>query len=109
MASLSTYEYYKDDLSKVPVLRAEAETLLNDPRVRTVTIAEAYELALDQWDVIETDMPIEKIEILNTLGKTVISTRNTKQISLSNLAAGFYTARITSPKGDYFIQKFVKK
>ena len=58
---------------------------------------------------IETDMPIEKIEILNTLGKTVISTRNTKQISLSNLAAGFYTARITSPKGDYFIQKFVKK
>ena len=58
MSSLSTYEYYKDDLSKVPALRAEAETLLNNPRVREVTIAEAYELALDQWDVIETDMPI---------------------------------------------------
>ncbi len=58
---------------------------------------------------IETDMPIEKIEIMNTLGKTVISTRNARNISLSNLAAGLYTARIISPKGDYFIQKFVKK
>ena len=58
MASQSTYEFFKQDLSTIPPLRAIAETVLQDPRIRTVTAAEAYELARAQWDVQETDMPI---------------------------------------------------
>ncbi|MBN1258105.1 MAG: phosphoenolpyruvate carboxykinase (ATP), partial [Planctomycetes bacterium] len=58
MASLSTYEYYQDDLKKMSPVRAIAETLLQDPRVRKVTAAEAYQMALGQWDVMETDLPI---------------------------------------------------
>ncbi|MGE4299059.1 MAG: phosphoenolpyruvate carboxykinase (ATP) [Desulfovibrionaceae bacterium] len=58
MASQSTYEYYKRDLTKIPPLRAIAETLVNDKRVREVSAAEAYELALKQWDVQETDLEI---------------------------------------------------
>ena len=56
MASLSTYEYYRDDLSKIPPLRAIAETLLSSDKVREVTCAEAYELAMLQGDVAVTDM-----------------------------------------------------
>jgi len=55
VASQSTYEFYKDDLSKIPPLRAIAETLLADKRVKKVNAAEAYELARKQWDVMETD------------------------------------------------------
>lgn len=58
MASVSTYEYYKDDLTKIPPLRSVAETLLCDRRIRKVTAAEAYDLALQQWDVVETDLPV---------------------------------------------------
>ncbi len=58
MASQSTYEYYRNDLSALPPLRAIAETLLADKRIRTVSAAEAYELARAQWDVQETDQAI---------------------------------------------------
>ena len=58
MASLSTYEYYRDDLSKIPPLRAIAETLLASDKVREVTCAEAYELAMLQGDVAVSDMLI---------------------------------------------------
>lgn len=58
MASQSTYEFYKGDLSRIPPLRAMAETLLCDKKVRKVTAAEAYEIARKQWDVMETDQPI---------------------------------------------------
>lgn len=56
MSTLSTYEFYKDDLTQIPPLRAVAETLLQDKRIRKVTAAEAYDLALKQWDVQETDL-----------------------------------------------------
>ncbi len=58
MSSQSTYEYYKNDLSNIPPLRAIAETLLCDRRIRTVNAAQAYELAKKQWDVQITDMEI---------------------------------------------------
>lgn len=58
MSSKSTYEYYKDDLSKIPPLRMIADTLILDKKIKSVTAAEAYELALKQWDVQETDLPI---------------------------------------------------
>ncbi|OIO00218.1 MAG: phosphoenolpyruvate carboxykinase [Desulfovibrionaceae bacterium CG1_02_65_16] len=58
MSSQSSYEYYGPDLAKMPPLRAIAETVALDPRVRAVTAAEAYELALAQSDVCVTDMPV---------------------------------------------------
>jgi phosphoenolpyruvate carboxykinase (ATP) len=58
MASQSSYEYYKDDLTQMPPLRAIAETLLCDKRIREVNAAEAYELAARQWDVQVTDHEI---------------------------------------------------
>lgn len=58
MSSLTTYEYYKEKMTKIPPLRAIAETLLCDPRIRKVTPAEAYEMSRKQWDVVKTDLPI---------------------------------------------------
>ncbi|MBU1611298.1 MAG: phosphoenolpyruvate carboxykinase (ATP), partial [Proteobacteria bacterium] len=58
MASQSTFEYYKNDLSKIPPVRMIADTLILDKKVRTVSAAEAYELAKAQWDVQDTDLPI---------------------------------------------------
>lgn len=58
MASQSTYEYYQPNMTKLPPLRAVAETLLLDKRIREVGPAEAYELARVQWDVSETDLDI---------------------------------------------------
>ncbi len=58
MASQSTYDFYKNDLSKIPNLRIIADTLIQDKKVRTVSAAEAYELARKQWDVQETDLLI---------------------------------------------------
>jgi len=58
MSSQSSYEFYGPDLSKMPPLRALAETLILDPRVRLVNAAEAYELAKAQHDVAVTDMPV---------------------------------------------------
>lgn len=58
MASLASQEYYRDDMTRMPPLRAMAQTLCLDRRVRTVSAAEAYELARQQHDVLETDLPI---------------------------------------------------
>jgi len=58
MSSQSSYEFYGSDLTKMPPLRAIAETLILDSRVRAVSAAEAYELALSQPDVSLTDMPV---------------------------------------------------
>ena len=58
MSSQSSYEFYGPELAKMPPLRALAETLILDPRVRLVTAAEAYELACAQHDVAITDMPV---------------------------------------------------
>jgi phosphoenolpyruvate carboxykinase (ATP) len=58
MSSQSSFEFYGADLSKMPPLRALAETLILDRRVRAVTAAEAYELALRQHDVSVTDLPV---------------------------------------------------
>ncbi len=58
MASQSTYDFYKNDLSKIPPLRIIADTLIQNKKVRTVSAFEAYKLARKQWDVQETDLPI---------------------------------------------------
>ncbi|MGE4264471.1 MAG: phosphoenolpyruvate carboxykinase [Desulfovibrio sp.] len=58
MSSQSSFEFYGADLAKMPPLRAIAETLVLDSRVRAVSAAEAYELALSQSDVCVTDMPV---------------------------------------------------
>lgn len=58
MASLSTYDYYKQDLKQISRIRALAETLINSPKVKKVDAAEAYELAIKQPGVTQTDLPI---------------------------------------------------
>ena len=58
MSSQTSFEFYGPELAKMPPLRALAETLILDPRVRLVSAAEAYELAQAQHDVAATDMPV---------------------------------------------------
>ncbi|MEF2144258.1 MAG: phosphoenolpyruvate carboxykinase (ATP) [Desulfovibrionaceae bacterium] len=58
MASQSSYDFYKNDIKKLPPLRAIADTLVLDHKIRKVSAAEAYELARKQWDVQETDLEI---------------------------------------------------
>ncbi|MFH2049296.1 MAG: phosphoenolpyruvate carboxykinase (ATP) [bacterium] len=57
MSSLPSDKYYKD-LTEMSPLRAIAETVLLNPKVRKINIAEAYELAKNQPGVSETDLEI---------------------------------------------------
>jgi len=57
MASKCAAEYYQN-LREMSPIRAIAETLVNDDKVRKVTLAEAYELAKKQPGVTITDMLI---------------------------------------------------
>ncbi len=57
MASKSSFEYYSE-LTEISRVRAIAETVLWNPKVRKVTAAEAYEIALKQPGVSETDLEI---------------------------------------------------
>lgn len=57
MASKSSYKYYPNlrDNSKIRVV---AETVMLNPKVKKVTAAQAYKMALDQPGVSETDIEI---------------------------------------------------
>ncbi len=57
MASMNSYNFYPQikDMSKV---RAIAETLMLNPKVHLVSVAEAYELALRQPGVSKTDLDV---------------------------------------------------
>ncbi len=57
MASKSSAEYYSN-LKEMSTIRAIAETLINNDKVRKVTLAEVYEIAKKQPGVSVTDMPI---------------------------------------------------
>ncbi|WP_291326032.1 phosphoenolpyruvate carboxykinase (ATP) [Desulfovibrio sp. UCD-KL4C] len=94
MASKSTYEFYQEDLSKIPPLRAIAETLVNDKRVRKVNAAEAYALAKTQWDVMDTDQEIypEAAKRLGLpKGATVLNNCQGKIVGRTGQARRFYS------------------
>lgn len=55
MASKGAAEYYSN-LREMSTIRAIAETLVNNDKVRKVTLAEVYEIAKKQPGVSETDM-----------------------------------------------------
>ncbi|MCB5230739.1 MAG: phosphoenolpyruvate carboxykinase (ATP) [Candidatus Cloacimonas sp.] len=57
MASKTSYDFYPNIKDMSPI-RAVAETLMNNPKVRKVTVAEAYEMALSQPGVSRTDLEI---------------------------------------------------
>lgn len=57
MASLPSYEYYKN-LKEISQIRTIAETLMTNPKVRKINIAEAYEMAKKQPGVAVTDLDI---------------------------------------------------
>ncbi len=99
MASMNSYNFYPklEDMSPV---RAVAETLMNNPRVRKVTVAEAYELALQQPGVAKTDLDIyppiaEKYKLPK--GAKVLDDCHGKIIGRTAKARIFYN-RITPDK-----------
>ena len=57
MASKDSFSYFSD-LRQISPVRATAETLMNDPRIRKVKVREAYEMARKQQGVSETDLLI---------------------------------------------------
>ena len=57
MASKSSFEYY-EDLKNISQIRSVAETIMLNSKVRKVSAAEAYELALSQPGVSSTDLEI---------------------------------------------------
>ncbi len=100
MSSQSSYEFYGADLSKMPPLRAIAETLILDRRVRAVTAAEAYELALSQHDVMVTDMPVyppAAARLGLPLGAKVLNNCHGRIVGRSGNARRFYNA-MTPPE-----------
>ena len=57
MASKSSHQHYSN-LKDCSRIRVVAETVMLNPRVQKVTIAEAYQMALNQPGVSETDIEI---------------------------------------------------
>ncbi|MDX9870064.1 MAG: phosphoenolpyruvate carboxykinase (ATP) [Candidatus Cloacimonadales bacterium] len=57
MSSLDSMHYYKD-IKEMSRVRAVAETVMNNPKVRKINAAEAYEMAKKQAGVFETDLEI---------------------------------------------------
>ena len=57
MASKSSFEYY-EDLKNISQIRSVAETIMLNSKVRKVTAAEAYEMALSQPGVSSSDLEI---------------------------------------------------
>ncbi len=92
MASKSSFEYYTD-LSDISRVRAIAETVLWNPKVRKVTTAEAYELARKQPGVFETDLDIypQAAEVLGLpKGAKVLDDCHGKIIGRTAKARRFY-------------------
>lgn len=57
MSSKSSTEFY-ENLKEMSPIRATAETLMNNHKVRKLTLAEAYEMAKNQPGVTVTDLPV---------------------------------------------------
>ncbi len=61
---------------------------------------------------IETELPVyekAEIEIVNTLGQTILKTRFSNHIDVSNLRQGFYYLRIVSESDEIHTMKFVRE
>ncbi|MBK7669283.1 MAG: T9SS type A sorting domain-containing protein [Sphingobacteriaceae bacterium] len=50
-----------------------------------------------------------EIEIINSLGQTVLKTEFKNQIDVSELASGFYTLLLKYKEGSVITKKFVKE
>lgn len=57
MASKNSFSFF-ENLKEMSPVRAIAETVMNNPKVRKISAKEAYEMALNQPGVSETDLPI---------------------------------------------------
>ena len=93
MSSLSSHAYYQDDMTRIPPLRAIAQTLLLDKRVRRVTAAEAYALAKSQHDVTDTDLPVYPLAAKRLglpEGATVLNNCHGKIVGRTAKARRFY-------------------
>jgi phosphoenolpyruvate carboxykinase (ATP) len=100
MASLASHDYYRDDMTHMPPLRSIAQTLCLDKRVRTVSAAEAYELARRQHDVMDTDLPIyppAAARLGLPEGATVLVNSHGRIVGRTAKARRFYT-RMDGPE-----------
>lgn len=101
MSSQSSYDYYKDDITRMPAPRSIVQTLLLDKRVRRVTAAEAYELAKAQHDVMETDLPIyppAAARLGLPEGATVLNNCHGRIVGRTAKARRFYTRMAPSER-----------
>jgi hypothetical protein len=57
---------------------------------------------------IQSDDPIQKIEIYNTLGQLIKTERATSSVNVAHLSSGIYAVKVYTPKG-VKVQKIVKK
>ena len=92
MASQSTHDYYKN-LKDVSTIRAMAETIMVNPKVKKVNTAEAYKMALSQPGVSETDLeiyPPKAKELGLPKGAKVINDCHGKIIGRTAQARVFY-------------------
>jgi len=100
MATKSSHEYY-ENLKDISRVRAIAETVMLNPNVRKVTVAEAYEMALNQPGVSKTDLKIypEKAKLLGLPeGACIINDCHGKIIGRTAQARVFYNRINTNEK-----------
>ncbi len=96
MASQDSYSFYKN-LKDITTIRAMAETIMVNPKVRKISAAEAYDLALSQPGVATTDLkiyPPRARELGLPKGAKVINDCHGKIIGRTAQARVFYN-RIT--------------
>lgn len=108
MSSKSTYEYYKDDLTKISPIRAIAESIFNEQNdsghIFELKPKELYELACEQPGVTVTDMPMHpasaKFLGLDP-GAKVINDNHGKIVGRDASARRFYDRSTTAEKNTW--------
>ncbi len=100
MSSLPSYQFY-DDIKEMSPPRAIAETIMLNPKIRKVTPAEAYEMALKQPGIAVTDLDIyppfaEKLGLPH--GSKVLNDCHGKIIGRTAKARRFYNRISESEK-----------
>jgi hypothetical protein len=55
-----------------------------------------------------TSLQVENIELLNSFGKQIVTTKN-KEIDISKLSSGLYFVYVKTAQGNYSTEKFIKQ
>jgi hypothetical protein len=79
---------------------------INEHIINTITV---YPNPVEHILEISSDIEINKIEVINSDGRLVLTQINMNKIDFSNLINGVYFIKIYAGSGDEFIRKVVKK